>query len=168
VPDGAARLLHGDAEKEHPDSATCRLLGDAEFATGDYAGARRDFDSALRMDPGDTVAARQSEICGKVLALDPTLAGVPSAERFRRSRELLQQVLGEVMLCAKADAGNDDAVRAAQLALAGHRRPDSYSDAADANEATARLLWTERLKLCSASPAADAAVTLVMRKLARR
>jgi tetratricopeptide (TPR) repeat protein len=168
VPDAAARLLRGDAEKEHPDSATYHLLGDAEFAMGDYAGARHDFDGALRTDPGDAAAARQTEICGKVLALDPTLAGVPSAERFRRSHELLQQILGEVVLCAKAGSGNDDAVRAAQLALAGHKRPESYSDAAEANEATARQLWAERLKWCSAPPGADDAAALVMAKLARR
>jgi tetratricopeptide (TPR) repeat protein len=168
VPESAVQLLRGDTEKENPDGATYHLLGDAEFAAGDYAGARRDFDSALRMDPGDTVAARQSEICGKVLALDPALAGVPSAERFRRSRELLQQILRELVLCAKAGAGNDDVVRAAQIALAGHRRPDSYSDAADANEATASQLWTERLKQCSAPPGVDDAAALVMGKLARR
>jgi hypothetical protein len=81
---------------------------------------------------------------------------------------LLQQILGEVVLCAKAGAGNDDAVRAAQLALAGHKRPESYSDAAEANEATARQLWAERLKWCSAPPGADDAAALVMAKLARR
>jgi tetratricopeptide (TPR) repeat protein len=167
VPESAVRLLSGDTEKENPDSATYLLLGDAEFAAGDYTAAQRDFDAALRTDPGDAAAARQSEICGQVLALDPTLDGVPAAERFRRSRELLQQVLGEVVLCAKAGAGNDDAVRAAQLALAGHKRPESYSDAAEANEATARQLWAERLKRCSA-PAAEDAAALVMEKLARR
>jgi CIC family chloride channel protein len=168
VPESAVQLLRGDAEKENPDGATYLLLGDAEFAAGGYAGARREFDAALRMDPGDAVAARRSEICGKVLALDPTQAGVPSAERFRRSRELLQQVLGEVVLCAKAGAGSDDAVRAAQLALAANRRPASYSDAAEANQATASQLWAERIKQCSAPPGADDAAALVMGKLARR
>ena len=81
---------------------------------------------------------------------------------------MLQQILGEVVLCAKADAGNADAVRAAQLALAGRKRPDSYSDAADANDATARQLWAERLKRCSAPPAADDAAALVMGKRTRR
>jgi hypothetical protein len=168
VPESAVQLLRGDTEKEHPDSATYHLLGDAEFAAGDYAGARRGFDAALRMDPGDAVAARRSEICGKVLALDPTQAGVPSAERFRRSRELLQQILGELVLCAKAGAGNDDVVRAAQLALAANRRPASYGDAAEANQATASQLWAERIKQCSAPPGADDAAALVMGKPARR
>jgi tetratricopeptide (TPR) repeat protein len=168
VPESAERLLRGDAEREHPDGATYHLLGDAEFAAGDYAGAQRDYDAAQRMDPGDTVVARRSEICRKVLALDPMQADVPAVERFGRSRELLEQVLGEVVLCDKAGAGNDDAVRAAQLALAGQKRPASYSDAAEANQATARQLWTERLKRCSQPPGADDAVGLVMGKLARR
>ena len=87
VPESAARLLRGDTEKEHPDSATYHLLGDAEFAIGDYAAARREFDRALRMHPDDAAAARQSEICGKVLALDPTLAGRhTSTERSWASR----------------------------------------------------------------------------------
>src|ERR1039457_6275263 len=35
VPESAVRLLSGDTEKEHPDSATYHLLGAAEFAVGD-------------------------------------------------------------------------------------------------------------------------------------
>lgn len=168
APESAVRLLGGETAKAHPDGATDHLLGDAEFAMGDYRAAGRDFDAALRIDPGDAVAARQSEICRNVLALDPTEAGVSAVERFQRSRDLLEQVLGEVVLCAKIDATKDDAVRAAQHALAGHRRPDSYSDAAEANDAAARQLWTERLQRCSGPPAAGDAAALVMGKLAGR
>jgi tetratricopeptide (TPR) repeat protein len=168
VPESAVRLLNGETEKEHPDDATYHLLGDAEFAAGDYTAARKDFDAAARIDPDDSAAARRSELCVKVLALDPTVAGVPAAERFKRSRKLLEQVLGEAVLCAKAGAANDDAVLAAQHALAEHRRPASYSDTAEANDATARQLWTERLIWCSAPPATDNPVALVMEKLARR
>jgi len=168
VPEAAARLLRDDTQREHPEAADYQLLGDAELATGDFALAQHDYDRAVEMDPGLGEAARRGEICAKVLALDPEAAGVPAAERFERSRRLLEQVLGEVLLCVKPDAANDDTVRVAQMSLAGHQRPTSYSDAAVANAVTARELWAERPQRCGAGAALDDPAALVMGKLTRR
>jgi len=168
LPHDAANLFGGVVAENKQDGDAYRGLGDAEYAQGDCAGARRAFQQAVRIDPTDALASARIETCERILALDPTLPGIAAAERYRRSRVLLTDVLDEASRCAGADAQTaptKDDIQAAQLSLANKRRPASYSDAAEANNALTQKLWAERLKSCTAAPAPDDAVAKVVAKL---
>ena len=160
VPDAAIRLLSNE-EKTRPDAAVHHLLGDAEFAKRDYEAAHREYDAAVHEDPADNSAASRSAVTERVLALDPAAKALPAAERYRRSRDLLGQVLGETTACTQATV-DPETMQAAQKEMTARVRPSSYSDAAEANAALAARLWADRIKACPAG--GDDAVGLLMGK----
>jgi CIC family chloride channel protein len=172
LPQDAARLYRALVAENDQDVDALDGLGQAEFAMDDYTAARRAFQQALRIDPTDSLASTRSDICDQIRALDPALRGIPAAERFDRSRTLLGDVLDQVSHCsggaAELSPPIEDAVQAAQLSLAGKKRPASYSDAAEANDVLAAQLWDERLKSCSPPAPPDDPVTRIMAKIMAR
>jgi hypothetical protein len=56
-------------------------LGEAEFAGANYRAAQRDFSAALRLDPEKREAGERLDLSDEVLALDPSLRGLGTAER---------------------------------------------------------------------------------------
>jgi len=166
MPRDAANLFGEVVAENKQDGDAYHGLGEAEYAQGDYAAAGRAFQQAVRLDPTDAPARARIDVCERILALDPTLPGIGAAERYRRSRVLLADALDQVSRCAGADAqALKDAMPAAQLSLAKQRRPSSYSDAAEANNALTQGLWAERLKSCTPAPSPDDAVARVVAKL---
>jgi len=65
-------------------------LAEAEFEMGDYASAASAASNALRLDPEDAATRKRLETAQAILAIDPTLRRLGTAERFRRSQRLLQ------------------------------------------------------------------------------
>jgi type IV pilus assembly protein PilF len=125
-------------------------LGESEFAQADYRGAERDFKTALRLVPGDDVVRTRLELCGELLALDPTLRGLSPAERLNRSRKLVELARDEVSKCGATDLNKQAA-----------------GQVTEANLDLAEELWQARAKECKAQRAADDPLALVMAKLAR-
>jgi CIC family chloride channel protein len=164
----AADLYHGMLKRGPPDANEYDGLGEAELALSDYKGAGRAFHSALEIDPTDRLAGRYAEMCDRVLALDPTLRGIGSRERFRRTRELLGAVVAQVAACAapaESDSGPlQSDVQAAQASLARKNPPRYFSDAADSDLALAEKIWASRPRGCGAP--SNEALARVMSKLA--
>ena len=172
LPRDAADQFRGVVGQDPQDGDGFDGLGEAEFALGDYVAARRAFQRALRIDPADRLASKKSEICERIQSLDPTLPGLRAAERFERSRALLSDVLNQLSHCSgggtRVSSPIDDAVQTAQLSVTGKKRPASYSDGAEANDALAAQLWADRLKACRPAPLADDPVARIMAKVIGR
>lgn len=129
-------------------------LGEAELAQDDYSAARAAFDRAVQIDPTNESARAQSALCGRVLALDPTLRGLRSTERYERSRQLVKSVLTAVETCSPATPGTPNpALARARQVLASSRRPGSLADATDDNIDLAEELWAGRPPACAGDPA---------------
>jgi tetratricopeptide (TPR) repeat protein len=128
-------------------------LGDAEFARANYRTASSDYSSALRFHPDDIHARQQLEICGQILALDPTQRGLGIEERHRRSLQLLDLVRTDLSGCLNSTASGAvrDLIERAGNALKEHLPARRQNAAYEANLELADQLWQARRKECSAS-----------------
>ena len=141
-------------------------LGEAELAREDYTAARGAFEQAVRLDPTNQSAREQAAVCERVLALDPTLRGLRSLERYERSRTLLGAVLSAVEACAGVAAQGASAPldEQARHVLASTRRPRSFGETTDENIHLTEDLWAARSSGCAAG---DQALTRVLARLER-
>jgi len=129
------------------DAEAYKGLGQAEFALEHYPSAADSFRHALERNPSDETAREQLRVAEEILALDPTLRGLSSAERYKRSLRLVEGALRGVEQCGNR-GGAELPVEAARKALSARGRPRSYSDAAEDNLALAEQLWAARQKSC--------------------
>ena len=146
----AADIFRGIVQEAPAKAEGYAGLGESEFAQADYPEAQRHFETALRLSPDDDGVRKRLELCGDLLALDPTLRGLSPAERLGRSRKLVDLAREEVSECAA---------------------PGSFNQAAgqvtEANLDLAEELWQVRAKECKSQPSADDPLSLVMARLAR-
>jgi len=155
--------------KDQPANADAYAgLGESDFARGDYRAAQSDFQSALRLNPrinsGDQAAAKRLDLSNRVLALDPAVRGIGAAERFRRSRELVQMTLD-----AAACLGPNpplELVDEAQKALKARVSAAGLDEATEANLDLAGQLWQARISGCKPAPDPDDPLGLVLAKAA--
>jgi tetratricopeptide (TPR) repeat protein len=138
-------------------------LGSADLALENYEEARDAFREALQRNPSDELNKKQLDLSQRVLALDPDARGLRVAERYQRSRELLQ---AEVMRFDQCQPGNK-AIDPARKALTSHARRSALEDSADMNLALAEELWKQEQKLCGA-PNPNDAVRLVLGRLSKQ
>ena len=116
--------------------------------------ARDAFKHALATRPSDESLQKKIAISDRVLAMDPTMAGLRAAERYRRSRDLLSAVLAAENQCQESnpEAPMSDlltsALDSARRQLAQQRPPASYGDATDDNLSLVKQLWSARPKAC--------------------
>ena len=84
----------------------------------------------------------------------PALAGLDAAERYRRSRRLLEAALAAFDQCPGAASQTkgtaSESAADARAALRRTLKPRSYREAAGVNIDRASTLWKERGKLCGA------------------
>ena len=161
----AADTWRNVTERDPQDAQAFAGLGEAEYQLADYPDARAAFESALRRNPNDTAAQKRLAACDQILSLDPTRRGLGAAERFRRSQELLSGVLDALDRCSPPDLASQ--IDAARKSLAAKGRPRSYSDAEEANVATAEQLWAAGHRSCANLPA-DSAIAKLMTLIAGR
>jgi CIC family chloride channel protein len=126
-------------------------LGSAELALENYQDARDAFQKAVEQNPSDQVSKKQLDLCERVLALDPNARGLRKAERYQRSKELLQAEVTRFDQCQPGNKATDPA----RKALTKH--------SADVNLSLAQDLWKQAQKLCGTPDPNDA----VERALAR-
>lgn len=156
-----AAALYREVLRRNPvDADALDGWGDFEFARGDFVTAKQAFANALQVDPTDATAKMRLQLCEDLLALDPVLPGLKAAQRYERSRRLLERLTQELQNC-NLDPGLLQQARAAQ----GRRRPPSLSDAAESNLTLAQRIWGARGNQCAASPASDAAIGHLMAAL---
>jgi len=160
----AADVFHQVIVASPRDAAAFGGLGEAELAQDNYPAARAAFDRAVQIDPTNESARAQSALCGRVLALDPTVRGLRSAERYERSRQLIKSVLTAVETCSPAIPGTPiPAVARARQVLASSRHPGSLADATDDNIHLAEELWAGRPPACAGAGSDEAAVRVLAR-----
>ncbi|HZS49416.1 MAG TPA: chloride channel protein [Bryobacterales bacterium] len=167
----SAAILREVLSRDSQDPEAYAELGAAEFALEDYAAAKSAYGHAARLNPSDAAAQARLGLCNEILALNPRARSLRAAERYARSKNLVQRVLQAAGPCI-ASRGNvplpDDIRRLSQKArqlLASRSGPRSYRDAADDNIALAGQLWEARNRFC-ASPPPDEALSRVLALLA--
>jgi Flp pilus assembly protein TadD len=143
-------------------------IGEADFARGDYRAAQRDFQTALHLAPNDQTARQRLDLCNELLLLDPTIRGLDSGERYRRSVKLVELTLSEVNKCtANQTLELQGLFEKAAAAIAAKVKIARQNEAAEANLDLAVQLWQLRKKECKSKPAPDSPLTLVLARMAQ-
>jgi tetratricopeptide (TPR) repeat protein len=168
-PARAAGLFRGVLRDAPSDADAYAGLGEAEFAQSQYRQAQRDFEAALRLNANNQEARKGLDLCGSLLALDPTLRGLSGQERFERGLKLLGLTRSDAASCAGAnpDADLQQLLDAAAKALNARVSEAKRADAAESDLDAAERLWQARLKECKAPPAADTPLALVLARISQ-
>lgn len=165
----SAELLREVLRQNRRDAVAQAGLGEAELALENYAAAQSAFRRAVREDPRDQASRKALDLVDDILELDPTLRGLSSEDRYRRSRTLVERALTSLDQClATQKAPPVSAQRLAERAaksLARRRRPSRMGDAAESGIALAEQLWTARGQTCGPGSSGDPAVARVLERL---
>ena len=169
APARAADVFRGILHDAPASADAYAGLGGAEFERGNYRAAQRDFQTMLRLAPGDQAAWRRLDICNELLMLDPTTRGLGPVERFARSLKLVELTLGETSQCIglNPSAELQGLLDEAAKALKAHVSAAHQSEVSEANLDLAEQLWQARKKECKSPPAADSPLALVLARLAQ-
>jgi CIC family chloride channel protein len=138
-------------------------LGADELALENYQAARDAFQKAVELNPADQMSKQQLDLVERVLALDPKAPGLKVADRYQRSKELLQAELRRFDQCQPGSQAADQA----RKATTNHPHRRALEDAAAMNLALAEDLWKQEQKLCG-TPGTNDAVQRVLSQLSRK
>lgn len=142
-------------------------LGEVEFARGNYRAAAADFRAALRLDPENAAVAVQLDLTNQVRSLDPMQRGLGSAERERRSAELLRIAVEASRRCLGERPA--DSVRAAldsaAVTLDLEAEPMRRDEVLEANLALAERFWLLRAECALPPTVPERALELVLEKM---
>jgi tetratricopeptide (TPR) repeat protein len=145
-------------------------LGDARLAESKYSAAQDALRTAHRLNPQDEQVEQKLVLTDRILALDPTLRGLSSAERYARSLRLLEGSLGGLEQCLAVDgspsAATKDALDKAHDVLSSRRRPPVLGDGTESNITLAEQLWVAHQQSCKTGPV-DAALRRVLERLSQ-
>jgi tetratricopeptide (TPR) repeat protein len=160
--------LFGEVIRKSPENADAYAgLAEAEFAEGNYPQALRNFQAALRLRPEDDALRKKRHLSNKVLALDPTLRGLNSQERYRRSLEVLSLAIQSLASCAGSAPPKEisDVLGRANKALKRRVRAAEQSDDVDSNLDLTQTMWGLRKQQCGQVPTeAEEPLALVLAK----
>lgn len=143
-------------------------LGEAYFDSGDYLAARREVLKAIHLDPRDKENVQLLALTNAVIAINPALPRLSTADRRARSRALLERVLRNLSECVLKNGG--------QLAAPLQQRIDGAnvlltSKAKGADDYlfqlqdTAQQLWQDKKDFCGSTPVSDKALEVVLTRL---
>jgi tetratricopeptide (TPR) repeat protein/CBS domain-containing protein len=157
--------------RDEPDEAVAYAgLGEADIAQSQYPAARQALRTAHKLNPNEPGVEEQLAMVEKILALDPTLRGLGSAERFSRSLKVLEGSLGALEQCLAIDGPPPTALKraidSAHIILSSQRRPRFPGDATESNIALAEQLWDGHQQSCKAAPV-DEALRRVLARLSQ-
>jgi hypothetical protein len=134
-------------------------------------GAQAAFREAARREPGDAQYQARARLLDQVISMDPAMARLDAAERYGRSRKLLEAALAAFDQCRAGTTGSDastnESATNARAALRRSVKPRSYREAAGVNTDLAAALWGERGKLCGAPGPEYEALARAMADVAR-
>lgn len=159
------------------DAEVLAAIGMAHFEARDYAEARSYLARAAKANPNDSGVSETLALLDRILELDPSVRGLGSPERYRRSREVLEQAASYIRACANPlredmqgpPAPQPQAVRdllaSAQTRLGQRGRPADMTEAIEANLLLATNLWSLRGQVCRGVWDEDDALARVMREL---
>ena len=145
------------------DARAHRGLAEAYFASGAFVSARHEYERALRYNPKDHAASDALSFTNAVIDLDPELSGLSSAERFRRSQNLLRRVLSDLGKCSVPEESKSRLDAATQVLQS---PPKDNPDLALEMQTTAKQLWAARGQMCGATPTDDNVLATVFERIA--
>lgn len=150
----AAQIFKQLLVSQPGDAAPRRGLGIVDFDNGDYVAARHQFQSALHLDAKDAESAQWLQLSNRIIDLDPLLPGITTAERLRRSQDLLTAVVTALTTCKPGIATNEEA--ASELTVANEllTSKQKIDGLADVMQQSAVQLWHDRNLFCN-TPVAD-------------
>jgi chloride channel protein, CIC family len=167
APREAADVFQNMVQTDDRDADAYAGLGQAELALENYQGARTALQKALQLNPADEASKTRLDLSDRVLALDPNARGLRVAERYERSKELLQAELARFDRCQPGNAAADQA----RKALTNHPSRRELEDSADVNLALAEGLWKQEQKACTEGHAPnpnDEAIERVLARISRQ
>ncbi len=135
-------------------------LGRAYIRLGNYRGAENAFLDALRRRMNDAHIQSELGLVAKLATLDPTLWRLRTAEKYRRSSEILSLARSELNACLP------NPPKAAPAKPEKIQGPPT-NEMAEANLDEAEKVWKQREETCSQPPPSDDPLPLLMRKLAQ-
>jgi CIC family chloride channel protein len=168
----SAELFQNIVRTAKSDPEAWAGLGEAQMAVGDLSSARRAFLETVRLAPDNDTYRKRLQLVEQVMALNPTLRGLQSADRFQRSRKLLEAAVGALERCLPASpAAVPKQARsladAARKTLLRRVRPRSYRDEVDSNITLAQQIWGERIDICGPAPPGEDPLSRVMAQLSQ-
>ena len=168
APERGAAIFHDLLRRNGRDADSYAGLAEAELAQGSYRAAAADFRAALRLQPRNAETARRLQLVTQVRSLDPMQRGLATAERERRSGEVLQLAIGATERCL--GTGVSDTVRAAvdsaKAAFAAEVQPSRRDEALERNLRLAeRLRALGGVQCRNAASIPERALDLVLAKL---
>ena len=168
-PARAAAVFQRITHDNPSDADAHRELGEAEFAQGDYRDAEREFSAAMRLAPDDGAIRQRVQACDEILMLDPTIRGLSAAERFRRSRHLVELTKDETSHCAGANPSTNlqASLDKAGAALKTRTSAAGEGEGSESDLDLAARLWQTRKKECKSPPDQNSPLALVMARLAQ-
>jgi CIC family chloride channel protein len=171
MPAEAVAVFRELLETDQDDAEAEAGLGEAELASNNLLKAQTAFREATRLQPGDAGYKARASLLDEAISMDPALPGLDRAERYRRSRKLLEAALAAFDKCRAAKTGFDASVNEnaanAHAALRRSVKARSYREAAEVNTDLAAALWSDRRKLCGAPGPEYEALARVMADVAR-
>jgi len=154
MPADAAAVFRELLQNNADDAEAEAGLGEAELASSHLLEAQAAFHEAARLQPGSAGFGARARMLDEAVSMDPALAGLNAAERYRRSRHLLEAALAAFEDClaekGRADGAANERAAAARAALRRTQRPRSFAEAVRADTNLSATLWNARGTLCGA------------------
>jgi Tfp pilus assembly protein PilF len=133
-------------------------LGRAAIMEGNYRTAENAFLDALRRRMNDPQIQSQLKLVAKLATLDPTARRLSTAEKYRRSGEILELAQIELNACL-ANPPSQEPAKPAPRAVT--------NEMAEARLDETEKVWKQREQACSQPPAPDDPLRYLMKKLAQ-
>jgi tetratricopeptide (TPR) repeat protein len=163
-----ADLLHELLRSNPQDVQAYTGLGDAEFARANYRTALGYYETALRLSaagghaiPQEDSTRKRAEICGQILALDPTQRALSTGEQYKRSVKLLELLVNGSSRCLNPGETLDRA----REALKRHPAASGEHTALETNLDLLDKLWLARKAECKGPRGLDETLSLVLNRL---
>ena len=158
-----ASQVFRDLARDMPQDAQAHKgLAEVYFALGDFVAARHEYQRAARLAPKDAQLSDELGLTNSVIELDPGLPDITSAERFRRSSNLLRRVLADLGACP-VSGDLQQRLDSAQNLLTINRTKNS--DVSLDLQNMSEQLWSDRALFCPKTPIADRAVEAALRTI---
>ena len=174
APGRAAEIYRSLVEEDPKDTQAFAGLGEAELEQGRYRDAHAAFLQAFFHTPADAPIRTRLQLLNTVMALDPTPRGLPAAEKYERSRRILELARTSLQQCTEKmpKTVKTPAEEEQDLLILANAELEARAPRPLTNELAERLLslaqamWQARVKACGGIPANEDALRLIMEKLA--
>ena len=166
----AAEIYRKLAREAPDDSQVNEDLGLAEVLLGNYRAARNAFWRALELHSDSASIRTELAVVAKLSDLDPTSRRLSSAEKFRRSVEILDMTRDSLNSCLSNRHVPDNLkplLESADRLKSEKIKGQPSNETSEARLDLAEKLWASRGEVCSEAPRPEDPLPVLMKKLAQ-